>query len=193
MVMFCRNCGKELTGAPEMCLNCGARTMSGISFCPGCGAPTGPLTEVCTNCGAQVAKVIRGKTWKTKTAGILAIVAGVVSATEWVAVAVLEILALGWLPMGDLIGLGGIVAAAFVIAISTGIVAIVGGVFALKRKRWRLALAGSICAIFSLMFVPVLLNVPLAIAAIVLVVLGRGEFEQDAKLCRSCRSDLKEL
>lgn len=191
--MFCRNCGKELTASPEICVNCGARPMAGTSFCSQCGAPTAPLTEVCTNCGVQVAKAIREKTWKTKTAGILAIVAGVVSATEWIAVAVLEILALGWLPMGDLIGLGGIVAAAFVIAISTGIVAIVGGVFALKRKRWRLALAGSICAIFSLMFVPVLLNVPLAIAAIVLVVLGRGEFEQSPRLRGSCKSDLKGL
>jgi hypothetical protein len=151
--------------------------MAGTSFCPQCGAPTTPLTEVCTACGARMAKTIEGKTWKTRTAGILAIIAGAIGVTEWVAVAVLEILALGWLPMGSLAGLGGIVAAAFAIAIGTGIVAIVGGVFALKRKRWRLALAGSICAIFSLMFVPVLLNVPLAIAAIVLIVLGRGEFE----------------
>ena len=191
--MFCRNCGKELTASPEICVNCGARPMTGTGFCPGCGAPTTPLTEICTRCGVRSADATRGKTWKTKTAGILAIVAGVVSATEWIVVAVLEILALGWLPMGDLIGLGGIVAAAFVIAISTGIVAIVGGVFALKRKRWRLALAGSICAIFSLMFVPVLLNVPLAIAAIVLVVLGRGEFEQSPRLRGSCKSDLKGL
>jgi hypothetical protein len=167
--------------------------MAGTGFCPGCGAPTTPLTEICTRCGVRSADAARGKTWKTKTAGILAIVAGALSATEWIVVAVLEILALGWLPMGDLIGLGGIVAAAFVIAISTGIVAIVGGVFALKRKRWRLALAGSICAIFSLMFVPVLLNVPLAIAAIVLVVLGRGEFDQSPRLRGSCKSDLKGL
>jgi hypothetical protein len=191
--MFCRNCGKELTASPEICIDCGAKPMAGTGFCPGCGAPTTPLTEICTRCGVRSADAARGKTWKTKTAGILAIVAGVVSTTEWIAVAVLEILALGWLPMGDLIGLGGIVAAAFVIAISTGIVAIVGGVFALKRKRWRLALAGSICAIFSLMFVPVLLNVPLAIAAIVLVVLGRGEFEPSPRLRGSCKSDLREL
>jgi hypothetical protein len=191
--MYCRNCGKELTASPEICIDCGAKPRAGTGFCPGCGALTTPLTEICTRCGVRLADATRGKTWKTKTAGILAIVAGVVSATEWIAVAVLEILALGWLPMGDLIGLGGIVAAAFVIAISTGIVAIVGGVFALKRKRWRLALAGSICAIFSLMFVPVLLNVPLAIAAIVLVVLGRGEFEQSPRLRGSCKSDLKGL
>jgi hypothetical protein len=125
----------------------------------------------------RLAKAVKQKTWKTRTAGILAIVAGALGVTEWVAVAVLEILALGWLPMGSSVGLGAIVAVAFVIAIATGIVAIVGGVFAIKRRRWGLALGGSICAIFSIIWVPVLLNVPLAIAAIVLVVLGRGEFE----------------
>jgi len=35
--------------------------------------------------------------------------------------------------------------------------------------------------------------VPLAIAAIVLVVLGRGEFEASPRLRGSCESDLKEL
>ena len=145
--------------------------MTGTSFCPGCGAPTTPLTEVCTNCGVHMVKAVKEKTWKTKTAGILAIIAGVLGVTEWVWFAVLEILA------GNLSALGGIVAAGFIIAIGTAIVAIVGGVFALKRRRWRLALAGSICAIFSVIFVPILLNVPLAIAAIVLVVLGKGEFD----------------
>jgi hypothetical protein len=73
-------------------------------------------------------------------------------------------------------GLVGIVATAVVaVEIVIGIVAIVGGIFALIRKRWRLAFAGSICAIFS--FFLFFLNVPLAIAAIVLVVLGKGEFE----------------
>ena len=27
--MFCRNCGKELIGTPEICPNCGARGNSG--------------------------------------------------------------------------------------------------------------------------------------------------------------------
>jgi hypothetical protein len=175
--MFCRSCGKELTGSPEFCMNCGAKPMAGTSFCPACGAPTTPLTEICTECGVRLDKAIKEKTWKTRTVGILAIVAGAVGVTEWVAVAVLEILALGWLPMGGLLGLGGIVAAAVAIEITVGIVAIVGGIFALKRRRWGLALAGSICVMFCFIFVPILLNVPLAIAAIVLVVLGKGEFE----------------
>jgi RNA polymerase subunit RPABC4/transcription elongation factor Spt4/TM2 domain-containing membrane protein YozV len=52
--VFCRNCGKELIGSPEICPNCGARPMRGNSFCSNCGAPTTPLTEVCVKCGARV-------------------------------------------------------------------------------------------------------------------------------------------
>jgi hypothetical protein len=175
--MFCRNCGKELTGAPESCTSCGAEARAGTSFCPECGAPTTPPAETCTSCGVHLGKAVQVKRWKTRAAGVLAIVSGVLAVSQWVTVAVLEVMALGWVPMGTLAGLGAVVAAAFTIAIATGIVAIVGGVFALKRRRWRMALAGSICAIFSVVFLPILVNVPLAIAAIVLVVLGRGEFE----------------
>jgi hypothetical protein len=158
-------------------VSCGTKPVAGTDFYPECGVPTTPLTEICANCGVRLDKAIMEKTWKMRTAGILAIVAGAVGVTEWVAIVVLEILALGWLPMGGLLGLGGIVAAAVAIEITTGIVAIVGGIFALKRKRWGLALAGSICMMFCFIFIPVFLNVPLAIAAIVLVVLGKGEFE----------------
>jgi hypothetical protein len=126
----------------------------------------------------------------TTTAGILAIVAGGAGLTQWVTIAVVEIPYWGWLPMGG--GLIGVVATAVVaVEIAIGIAAVVGGVFALKRKRWRLAFGGSICAIFS--FFLFFLNVPLAIAAIVLVVLGRGEFEQSPRLRGSCKSDLKGL
>jgi hypothetical protein len=117
------------------------------------------------------------RTWKTKTAGILAIIIGALCVIEWGVVALLGIFEWGWLAMGGLLGAGGIIEAIAAIVIAIGIVAIVGGIFALRRKRWRLALAGSICTIFSLWFIPILVNVPLAIAAIVLVVLGKREFE----------------
>jgi len=174
--MFCRNCGKELTGAPESCTSCGAEARAGTSFCPECGAPTTPLAETCTNCGVRLGKATKRKTWRTKTAGILAIVAGAIGVAEWVWVAVLEVSAYGWQAVGDFLGLGAILPAVASVALTIRIAAVVGGVFALKRKRWGLALAGSVCAIFSSVFL-MLLNVPLAIAAIVLVVLGRGEFE----------------
>ena len=54
--MFCRNCGKELTGTPEICIGCGARPSSGNSYCMACGAETNPLAEICIKCGAGLSK-----------------------------------------------------------------------------------------------------------------------------------------
>jgi len=50
--MFCRNCGKELIGVPEICLGCGAKPLVGSSFCQACGVKTSPVAEFCTKCGA---------------------------------------------------------------------------------------------------------------------------------------------
>ena len=50
-----------------------------------------------------------------------------------------------------------------------GILAIVGGVYALQRKIWGLALAGSIAAFFP--------SWPLGVAAIVFTILSKNEFE----------------
>jgi TM2 domain-containing membrane protein YozV len=52
--MYCRNCGKELIGVPEICLGCGAKPLIGSSFCHACGAKTSPVAEFCTKCGAKL-------------------------------------------------------------------------------------------------------------------------------------------
>jgi hypothetical protein len=54
------------------------------------------------------------------------------------------------------------------ILIALGAVAIVGGVLALIRRNWPLALTGSICSIVSMP--------PVGIPAHILIVLGRGVF-----------------
>ena len=137
--MFCRNCGKELTGTPEFCTNCGAKPMAGTSFCPGCGAPTKSLTEVCTNCGARVAGAVKEKTWKPTAAGILCISAGVIVMIPGIALALFfAYVGRGWLDFID---------AAPLIIIIAGIIPIVGGIYALRRRIWGLALAGSIFAL----------------------------------------------
>ncbi len=45
---------------------------------------------------------------------------------------------------------------------------IIGGLFALRRKRWVWALTGSVCAVIG--------PTPLGIIAIVLIILSRNEF-----------------
>jgi len=70
------------------------------------------------------------KTWKPTTAGILCIVAGIIVAVPGIVV----------LASTEMLGAPSIV---------PGIIAIIGGIHALKRKRWGLALAGAICALFG--------------------------------------------
>jgi hypothetical protein len=50
-----------------------------------------------------------------------------------------------------------------------GILAIVGGIYALKRKKWGLALAGSVGAVFS--------QLALGVVAVIFTVMGKSEFE----------------
>ena len=137
--------------------------MAGTSFCPNCGAQTTPLTKVCTNCGAQVGKAINGETWKPTTAGILCIIAGIIGVITGIVVAVIG--GIG----GAFIGIGWL-SAVGAPSIVLGTVAIVGGIYALRRRLWGLALAGSICALVG----PWAL---LGILAIVFVSLGKDEFE----------------
>ena len=54
-------------------------------------------------------------------------------------------------------------------AIVIAILAVVGGIFAVIRKRWRWSLAGSIAAVLSL----IILGIP----AVVLIALSKDEFK----------------
>jgi hypothetical protein len=50
-----------------------------------------------------------------------------------------------------------------------GVLAVVGGIYALKSKRWGLALAGSIGAVFS--------QLALGVVALIFTVMGKDHFE----------------
>jgi len=107
------------------------------------------------------------KTWKPTTAGILNIIAGVIgliSGIMFKLAAEGQPLLLAMIPKAGML-LGAVTG----LVIALGIVAIVGGFYALKRRIWGLALAGSLC---SLIFV-----FPLGIPAIVFTAMGKGEFE----------------
>jgi hypothetical protein len=103
------------------------------------------------------------KTWKPTAAGILAIIAGTLELILGLLIA-----AIGGITF--LFGWAGVFATPFIIL---GIIAIVGGVYALRRQVWGLALAGSICALIP--------TIPpwsiLGILAIIFVSLGKREFK----------------
>ena len=102
------------------------------------------------------------RTWKPTTAGILTIIAGCfgIGMGAWVTA--------GRAVMAELPGLGEILAAAGGAIIGLGIVALIGGIFALRRKVWGFALTGAILAAICML--------PLGILAIIFVSMGRREF-----------------
>ncbi|MCK4388295.1 MAG: hypothetical protein KAW00_05925 [Dehalococcoidia bacterium] len=117
------------------------------------------------------------KTRKPTTAGILSIIAGSFGAISGIVIAVVGgaiAAGLKFIPaIPEIFGavaipiIGGIAIPRIIL----GIVAILGGVYALERRKWGLAFAGSICSLFCVF----LLGIP----AIIFVAMGKGEFEPE--------------
>ncbi|MBM3155319.1 MAG: hypothetical protein FJ008_08325 [Chloroflexi bacterium] len=114
------------------------------------------------------------RTWMPVAAGILDIVCG--SVTLFISgllgiIGTVGSAVLNYFPVGIPPAVVAAVFSALAIPFTLlGILAIVGGVYALQRKKWGLALVGSIAAFFPPKWI-------LGIAAIVLTVLAREEFE----------------
>lgn len=123
------------------------------------------------------------KTGKPVAGGIINIVAGVLNILGFIGV-IIGIIVFGYFMVSSAWGPGPVpefgpwmvpgfvetilwIVAVFLLV--TGVLPIVGGIYALQRKKWGLALAGSIVAIFG--------STLLGIAATVLVVLAKDEFE----------------
>jgi hypothetical protein len=126
-------------------------------------------------CGVRIAKTTKEKTGKPTAAGILSIIAGAGGIIMGIVYAVLGDI------IGDIIGtisgmewLAELVVFFGVPFIIFGIIAIVGGIYALRRRVWGLALAGSICAILA---DPLWILGILAVIFVSLGSLGKGEFE----------------
>jgi len=107
---------------------------------------------------------------RSRTGGILSIICGIL--------ALLGAVTYSFGP-GDISGLGkgdippfvpSIIFGVPVFSVIIAILAIVGGIFALQRKKWRWALAGAIAGSLSFM----LLGIP----AIIYIAMSRDEFPQ---------------
>ena len=132
-------------------------------------------------------EVTTQKTWKPIVAGTLDIVVGIFRAF----VGLLLISVFMSCPPSRGFLTGGITWLAAICYMVIGVLAIVGGICALRRKKWGRALIGSICAALSVLVIPVVvLNLNcflygsifapfdvLGILAIVLTALSKGEFE----------------
>jgi uncharacterized membrane protein HdeD (DUF308 family) len=107
----------------------------------------------------------RMRTWKPTAAGVLSVIAGAFIC-EFQTGKAIRASSLTW-PL----------AVGVALTDALGVVAILGGISALRRKAWPLALAGAICAVFPPHFYGKLIWTPvLGILAIVFVVGSRSEF-----------------
>jgi hypothetical protein len=97
-----------------------------------------------------------------KAAGILTLIGGIAGIAIGAVLTTLGAEFLAEIPGMEL--MAGIGAGLFVL----GIIALIAGIFTLRRKSWRFSLAGAICALFPI--------VPLGVLAIIFVSKGKKKF-----------------
>ena len=109
------------------------------------------------------------RTTKPKIAGIFAVVSGVLASFGAVNYDVGLIEAKGF-GQGDMPPfVASLIYGVPELTIAVAILAIAGGILAIRRKRWQWSLAGSIAATLSML--------PLGLVAMVLVALSREDFD----------------
>lgn len=135
--------------AVMFCPKCGKEVASGTTFCPGCGAMLSegkPVERRGTIVAAGVLDIIDGGLSLLGVLGLMVAIANVSDEPDTLAILV---------PIAVLFAL-------------KGLLAVIGGIYALQRKNWVMALVGAIAAAlpFSL----------LGIAALILTALSRDQF-----------------
>jgi len=130
------------------------------------------------------------RTWKPTAAGVLSIIAGTIAAVIgfiivfliWLGGAFLEFfLKIASEPHQEIPVVASFETGIFIVILIIAALAIVGGIYALRRRIWGLALAGSICALFPLVIPGIL--------AIIFVSLGKREFESGAGVTEELAGD----
>ena len=130
------------------------------------------------------------RTWKPTAAGILCIVGGAIGAVVgliimsliWIAGGMLDFLfKIASEPNQEIPAAPSLEAGIVIVVLIAITVAIVGGICALKRRIWGLALAGSICALVG--------GVIPGILAIIFVSLGKREFGSSAGVAEELTGD----
>jgi hypothetical protein len=102
------------------------------------------------------------RTWKGTTAGVLTIIGGICGIAFGAFFAAIGTAFLAGIPGLELMaGIGGGI-------IGIGVVALIAGIFTLRRKSWGFALTGAILALFPI--------IPLGVLAIIFVSMGKNEF-----------------
>ena len=118
------------------------------------------------------------KTWKPIVAGILDIVSGV---SGLIGAGIATLIVFSVVPFAISVGpgpvrdipitgiLSSILIPIVILIFIIGILSLIGGIYAIKRKKWKFALAGSIAAIFG--------SLILGMLATIFIVMANDEFE----------------
>ncbi len=136
-------------------------------FCPKCGREYADGAAFCAGCGATlaVARAPAGKRNLSLAAGIIEIAFGCLG---------LASVLFAELILSDILreveDFPRFILLIPLVMSVPAIVAIIGGVFTLKRRNWVMALIGSIALLLTS-------SIP-GVAALVLIILGRDEFEE---------------
>jgi hypothetical protein len=102
------------------------------------------------------------RTWKGTTAGILTIIGGICGIAIGGVLATVGSAFLSGVPGLEIMaGIGGGI-------IAIGVIALIAGIFTLRRKSWGFALAGAILALFPI--------IPLGVLSIIFVSMAKKEF-----------------
>jgi branched-chain amino acid transport system permease protein len=141
-----------------------------VLFLP--GGIAGLVSKLQSKLTEPLAESGEERTWKPTAAGILSIIGGVAQVFGGI------VFAIGsrWIAqfsgmqfIGGVIGwFSGFYAVIAALLIILGLVAVLGGICALRRRIWGLALAGSICTLPLFVF---------GIPAVIFAILGKGEFK----------------
>ena len=121
------------------------------------------------------------RTWKPIVAGILDIVSGVFGIIATAILIIVLGIGIGewaWdIPKIEAIPafLPSLLWALTILLGIVSVLALVGGIFALQRKMWGWALAGSIAAVFA--SIPILRYLPVGIVAIIFIAISKDEFD----------------
>lgn len=120
------------------------------------------------------------KTWKPQTAGILTIIGGLVGllASFGILIAITALGTIGnwtneWVVNGDVFTAISILCVIGIPMFFCGVVALIGGIFALQKKYWGVALAGAIAAFFPVWVIGLL--------AVIFTATSRDEFNPAAR------------